>query len=140
MRTLHMGPDLLEAIRDAARRAFPHECCGLVEGVVTPDGWRALAVHKTKNLAGDPARHFLIDPEIQFRLLRGLRGTERAIIGCFHSHPDGAPQPSERDREGATDDGFVWLVAGGAPEAFEVKAYVFDAAQNAFGPLAIAVA
>jgi proteasome lid subunit RPN8/RPN11 len=110
MRTLIIGADLIEAIGAAAKRSYPSECCGLIEGVATKDGWRAVAIHEARNLAADPARRFLIDPDIQFRLLRALRGTERSIIGCFHSHPDGSAHPSEYDRASASEDGFLWLV------------------------------
>ena len=139
-RTLHIATELLERIRNAARRAYPNECCGLLEGVSTAEGWRTLGVHETKNMADDPVRHFLIDPKIHFRLLRSLRGTKRAIVGCFHSHPGGRAEPSERDREGAGEDGFVWLIVGGEPETFAINAYLFDAGENAFRSVAIAVA
>ena len=86
----------------AAARALPNECCGLIEGVRGKNGWRALTLHETKNLAEDPRTHFLIDPEMQFRLLRDLRGTEREIIGCYHSHPDGRAEPSATDLASAT--------------------------------------
>jgi desampylase len=139
-RKLHIAPELLEAVRDAARRAYPDECCGLIEGVVADDGWRVLALHESQNLADDPAREFLVDPEIHFRLLRGLRGSERAIIGCFHSHPKGSPAPSESDRAAARDDNFIWLIAGGTRETFTVEAYLFITAEHGFRPLATAVA
>ena len=71
----------------------------------------ALALHPTRNLASAPDR-FEIDPAEHIRLLRALRGTGREIVGCYHSHPDGAPAPSPRDRCSAHDENFVWLIAG----------------------------
>jgi proteasome lid subunit RPN8/RPN11 len=130
---LAISPNLLETIGAAARRADPCECCGLIEGAVAEDGWRATAVHETRNLARDPARHFLVDPEVQFRLMRRLRGTERDVIGCFHSHPGGRAEPSAHDRESAAEDGFVWLIAAVKPnEEPAFAAFVFDAAQARF--------
>lgn len=92
-----------------ARAAFPRECCGLIEGVREGDAARALKLHPARNLASEPDR-FEIDPAAQFALLRALRGTERAVIGCYHSHPNGKAEPSPRDREGAGEEGFVWLI------------------------------
>ena len=132
-RTLSIAPPLIEAIREAARRAYPNECCGLIEGMSAADGWHAHAVHETGNLSEEPSRAFLIDPEAHFRVLRGLRGSGHEIIGCFHSHPDGHAEPSERDRREAADDGFVWIVAG----ADDVRVYVFRAARAAFEELAL---
>ena len=63
---------------------------------------------------------------MQFDLLRRLRGTQTRIIGCFHSHPDGAPEPSATDRASAFESDFLWLIAGGSPDGgFTLKAYVF---------------
>ncbi len=135
---LVIASDLVDAIGRAAANAYPNECCGLIEGVSAEDGWRALAVHEARNLADDPARHFLVDPEIQFRLLRALRGTGREIIGCFHSHPNGRAEPSPRDREGAGEDHFVWVIAGvRADSEPNVAAFVYDAAQSRFERLVL---
>jgi desampylase len=126
-RVLHLSPELAEAVLGAAARAFPQECCGLIEGIQTAEGWRALAIHEATNVAPDPARSFLIDPQAQFELLRGLRGSGRRVIGCFHSHPGGAPRPSATDRASAAQSDFLWLIAGGSPEAgFTVGGYLFS--------------
>ena len=71
---------------------------------------RALAFHPTRNLATRPDR-FEIDPAAQFALLRRLRGSGREIVGCYHSHPNGAAEFSACDREGAFESDFLWLVA-----------------------------
>ncbi len=131
---LFVLPDTLhEQLIAEARAAFPIECCGLIEGTPTPEGWRATALHGSKNLAADPAQAFLIDPQVHFDLLRRLRGTDHAIIGCYHSHPGGRAEPSERDRDEAIDDGFVWLIAGEG----DVNAYLFDAGARDFVPLKV---
>ena len=109
-----------------AARAFPLECCGLIEGIRIEGGWRATALHEAANLAEDPARRFLIDPQRQFDLIRALRGRETRIIGCFHSHPEGPALPSATDRAQALEDDFLWLIAGGSAESgFTLQAYVF---------------
>ena len=130
---LHLSQDLRDEILDAASAAFPMECCGLIEGVCTKGTWHALAVHKAKNLAEDSANHFLVDPQLHFELLRSLRGSERRIIGCFHSHPNGLSAPSSDDRATAIEPNFVWLIAfGEKADAFGLSAYVFDNAAGEF--------
>jgi len=133
MRALVLPDTLHEQLTAEARAAFPMECCGLIEGTATPEGWRATALHGSKNLAENPKQNFLIDPQIHFALLHRLRGTDCAIIGCYHSHPQGRGEPSERDRAAAMDDGFVWLIAGDG----EWNAYVFDAGARTFAPLRV---
>jgi proteasome lid subunit RPN8/RPN11 len=133
-----LSPKLSDEIVAAARRAYPRECCGLIEGVATDRGWIANAIHEAANLSEEPAKHFLVDPAVQFALLRGLRQSGRTVIGCFHSHPDGEPEPSEADRMEAAEDEFVWLIAAGNPvNGFRIAAHVFEAAEKRFERLAL---
>jgi proteasome lid subunit RPN8/RPN11 len=121
-RGLIVSAALRSQIFAEARAAYPHECCGLLEG----DAVRITALHPARNLARAPGR-FEIDPALQFRLLR----EGRPIVGCYHSHPDGSPVPSARDIAGAGESGFVWIIAAGDALA----AYVWDGAR--FTPLGL---
>ena len=134
-RVLHLDDELAAFILQAAARSHPNECCGLIEGEDAAYGWRAIALHEAANLADDPKRHFLIDPQAQFDLLRKLRGGDRRIIGCYHSHPNGSAEPSATDAAGAYESGFLYLIAAGAPgEGFTLAAHVFDEAEG-FSPV-----
>lgn len=134
--TLLLPGRLREILAADALRARPHECCGLIEGVVNRETARALVLHPAPNLAGESDR-FEIDPREQFRLLRALRDSDRTIVGCYHSHPNGVAAPSARDLEGAGEEGFVWLIAALHPDAaVDFGAFVF--AGGAFRPLALA--
>jgi proteasome lid subunit RPN8/RPN11 len=99
---------LRDQIEREACAAVPRECCGLIEGVREGDVARAVALHPMRNLASE-ADSFEIDPAGHCRLQRSLRGTGRAIVGCYHSHPDGRAVPSDRDLAG--DGDFIWLIA-----------------------------
>ena len=135
-RILHLSDELAARVLMAASRAYPNECCGLIEGADAPDGFRALAIHDAKNIAEDPRRRFLIDPQTQFDLMRRLRGADTRIIGCFHSHPSGEAKPSAADRAEAYETDFLYLIAGGGPELFILKAYLFTDATE-FSPVTI---
>jgi len=100
---------LQEQLREEALRAFPRECCGLIEGAIDRSTARVTALHPVPNVAQEIDR-FEIDPAVHIALLRNLRGTGRAIVGCYHSHPNGRAEPSERDRESAIESGFLWLI------------------------------
>lgn len=108
---LRLSPPLRAQLIAEARVAFPNECCGLIEGVRDGDSIRAAALHPTANLADDPAAGFEIDAAVHLRLLRTLRQTDREVVGCYHSHPNGKPVPSERDRACDVEEGFVWIIA-----------------------------
>ena len=130
---LRLPPNLHDQLAAEARAAYPNECCGLIEGVRAGDVIEALALHPTRNIASAPDR-FEIDPAAHFRLQRSLRGTGREIVGCYHSHPDGAPEPSPRDRDMAGEEDFVWLVASvKADGACKIAAFIFSAGD--FAPL-----
>jgi len=135
-RTLHLPDELAARVLLAASGSYPNECCGLIEGAETADGWHALAIHEAKNIADEPARRFLIDPQAQFDLMRRLRNADTRIIGCFHSHPDGEPKPSATDRAEAYETDFLYLIAGGSPDVFTLKAYLFTDGTG-FSPIVI---
>lgn len=127
-RVLHLSHDHAGKILHAAAMRYPAECCGLLEGSAASDGWQIRAVHETANLAADPQRHFLIDPQRQIELFRWLRGSAQTIIGCFHSHPGGSAEPSDTDLAQAIESEFLWIIASGKPDAFVLNAYVFTGA------------
>jgi len=136
---LHLPNELAAIVLAAAARAYPSECCGLIEGIDTADGWYGFTIHETANLAPDPAAHFLVDPEVQFALLKALRNSGRCLIGCFHSHPNGRPEPSDTDLATAAEDGFLWLIAAGdSSQGFSLSAHVFEAPRKLFRKVAIA--
>ncbi len=115
-------PEPLQAqLHAEAQAAFPAECCGLLEGIRQGPDIQVVAAHPARNVAPDPLKGFLVDPELHFRLLRALRGTERSIVGCYHSHPNGRPGPSSIDRATICEDGFVWVIlaAGQGLAAFQ---------------------
>jgi len=132
IQTLILPPTLADQIMREARAAHPAECCGLIEGRIEAGTVaRALACHPTRNLAQNPDR-FEIDPAAHIALLRALRGTDRRLIGCYHSHPNGRPEPSAHDLGGAAEDGFIWLIAGAhAMAAFCHTNGVFHPVQRA---------
>ena len=102
--------DMLETILAAAAADPGREICGLLFG--TPD--RIVAVQPATNVAADPADSFEIDPAALFAALRAERAGGPAVIGHYHSHPNGRPDPSPRDAA-AAQAGRLWLiVAGGA--------------------------
>ena len=98
-------PQALRAqILAAAREAHPGECCGLVIGRRDGETAAALTLHPARNLARHDDR-FEIDPADHFTALKAARANGLAVIGCYHSHPHGAAQPSAADLAGAGEGG-----------------------------------
>lgn len=107
-----LADDLRAQIRREAKAADPRECCGLIEGARDGDVFRATALHPARNIVTDPDR-FEIDPRDHLAASKAARANGRALIGCYHSHPDGAARPSPRDLAGAGEENFLWLIAAG---------------------------
>ena len=109
----------VQILREAGS-AHPRECCGLIEGEREAENFRITALHPARNLA-DEADKFEIDPRDQFAAYRCARAQARAIIGCYHSHPNGCAQPSAADLAGAGEENFLWLIASNE----DVNAFVY---------------
>jgi len=79
------------------------------------------------NVATDPTRHFEIDPAALIAAHRAARAGGPAVIGYYHSHPQGASSPSATDIAMAARDGRIWAIIGAkglrfwldAPHGFE---------------------
>lgn len=127
--TLLLPADLRARIEQAARAAFPRECCGLIEGVRDGERAWAFALHPARNIAPRTDR-FEIDPEDHFSALKTARANDRALIGCYHSHPNGRAVPSASDQAGAGEKDFLWLIASlaGMDAPVTLAAFIYSAA------------
>jgi proteasome lid subunit RPN8/RPN11 len=121
MRRVRLPDDLRVRILREAALAFPRECCGLLEGQHGNGLFVVQALHPAGNLSSDTDR-FEIDPRDHIAAAKKARENGAAIIGCYHSHPEGAPQPSPRDLTGAGEEDFLWLIAAG--EALSAFVYL----------------
>ncbi len=109
-------------------RAAPAECCGLLLGRAGEGGERIAAAQPAANIHPDPLRHFEIDPAALIAAHRAAREGGPALVGYYHSHPEGHPLPSATDCAHASGDGRVWaIVAGGAVNFFRDGAGGFQA-------------
>jgi proteasome lid subunit RPN8/RPN11 len=123
-----------------ARRDAPNECCGLLVG--RPG--EILEAVPASNGASEPTRRYEISPVDYFAQIRRCRRinaaqSERfAVVGAYHSHPRGGPEPSETDVAEAFRD-FVFVIVGlAAPGGgMEIRGYTFD--DETFSPVVLTV-
>ena len=92
-----------------ASRAHPHECCGILLG----EGDRITAIRPARNVHPRPATHFEIDPQALIDAHRAERGGGPKVLGYYHSHPTGLPEPSATDKASASGDGRIWAIISG---------------------------
>lgn len=102
----------LKRIIDHAEAAYPKECCGLLAG--RTEGATDLVVTRVEASPNvtetDQTDRFEVDPQVRFDLMRVLEGTNKRIIGHYHSHPDHPAQPSVHDLAQAHEPDLVWLI------------------------------
>jgi proteasome lid subunit RPN8/RPN11 len=109
---------VLDQIVAHAHEDAPDECCGLLVG--TAD--RIDEAVRTANLERSPNR-YQVDPAAHFALIRRLRGTDRSIVGAYHSHPRSAAAPSPSDIGEAYDPELVYVIVSLASVEPEVRAW-----------------
>lgn len=101
---LEISETLLEDIRGHGARAYPHECCGALLGVVGDNGGKAvralLALDNRRDSEAARTR-FLVTADDYRTTEKAAREQGLEIVGFYHSHPDHPARPSEYDREHA---------------------------------------
>jgi len=139
--------EALTAIVAHARRDAPNECCGLLVGRpgepasdsalrATSDkgaGPHILEAVPASNGASDPSRRYEISPVDYFAQIKRCRRISAeqsdtfAVLGAYHSHPRGEPDPSETDAAQAFRD-FVFVIVGlgSARGGMEIRAYMLQ--------------
>ncbi len=128
-----ISTSLLRAIAEEATASPTREICGLLFG--TPD---AIVRHRSaRNVAADPRAAFEIDPAALLVAHRAQRGGGPLIVGCYHSHPSGPPDPSPRDAADAEPNGWLWLIVG-AGRARLWRAVAAGERHGRFDPVALA--
>ena len=120
----------IDDILQQAATAHPEECCGLLIG----DNNTVQTLLASPNVSqGDKTKTFEIDPKIRFKQIR--ESGERALLGFYHSHPNGTPYPSETDRSMVYEPELIWVIA----TLKEIKAFRFDEAKQDFKEIPIQV-
>jgi len=104
--TLILERAALAQILRHARHAWPEECCGIVQGRVHRAKREVSHIVRAPNVAvGDRTRRYELDPKCLVATLTAARGGRgAALIGFYHSHPDGSCTPSAIDTRLAWPD------------------------------------
>ncbi len=100
-----LPPELAREIEKQAAAAYPEECCGLLVGPLPEDfgeekaRLRVTELRPLKNAWESQARthRYTADPSEFAAVERSLAGTELAVLGVYHSHPDVPAWPSPFD-------------------------------------------
>jgi proteasome lid subunit RPN8/RPN11 len=115
--------EVLQALREHARREHPLECCGILAGT----GGCVARAFPIGNDAASPVEYFTNARDL-LNVQRAIREAGLMELAIYHSHPAGEPVPSRKDLErntwgetvahviiGADDIRAWWLL----PDRFE---------------------
>jgi proteasome lid subunit RPN8/RPN11 len=98
MSVLHVTKAIYDQLRAHGEETYPHECCGVLLGTSTPEGWDVTAAARAGNTRTDSAHNrYNIDPAELVRIQREAMRQGLDIAGFYHSHPDHPAQWSPTD-------------------------------------------
>ncbi len=87
-----------ETLRRHGEETYPHECCGVLLGVMDGDEREVRGLERADNTRLDSLHNrYNIDPRALVRIQRQARERGLDIIGFYHSHPDHPAQWSPTD-------------------------------------------
>jgi proteasome lid subunit RPN8/RPN11 len=98
MSVLYMSKLVYEAVRAHGEQTYPHECCGVLLGHSTPEGWQVNSAVRAGNTRTDSAHNrYQIAPVELVKIQREASRQGLDIAGFYHSHPDHPAQWSPTD-------------------------------------------
>ncbi|MGH7491197.1 MAG: M67 family metallopeptidase [bacterium] len=116
-----LAAEHLAAVAQEAELAFPAECCGLLLGRRTPQGWSLEQSRAMRNASPQPERGFEFDTHEQLRAYREADAAGLEVLGNYHSHPNARRGPSPVDLALARErcDRSLWLILAVANGKFD---------------------
>jgi proteasome lid subunit RPN8/RPN11 len=120
---MRIAQDVIHLVVAHAREAAPFECCGLLIG----HGDDIVSAVRTRNIAEQPERRFLIDPADHICGRREARVRGLDVVGFYHSHPRSPAEPSPTDRADAAYPDHLHAIVSLAGDAPEVRIFRLEA-------------
>lgn len=100
---IKIGRPILDQIKSHAEREYPHECCGLLIGLIE-DAGQTRVIFETYPVAnaweeeGARDHRMMIKPEDYRRAELNYVKRGLGVVGDYHSHPESPAVPSQFDR------------------------------------------
>ena len=115
---------VVEVIRAHAADAAPEECAGFLVGHLE-GGDRVVTESRRARNAQPGMREvrYTIDPRDTLAVERDLREAPDRVLGFYHSHPRGPPEPSALDRQRAWPWYVYVILAPAEAERFGLTAW-----------------
>ena len=118
---LRIEPEVIEAIRDAARASYPDEACGALIG--EPGGPVVESIALPNREADRPRVRFSVSPGDYLAVEDAADRRGLALLGFWHSHPDHPARPSETDRRYAWPELLTVVIGVASGQPGEITAW-----------------
>jgi len=139
---VRMAAGVMQVIGGDCAARYPEEACGILIG--RADG-NELCITEARPAANvwdeddEKKRRYLIDPHAQLAAERDAAAAGLAVIGFYHSHPDAAPVPSERDRAAAWPVYVYLIVNVTTGEVGDAQLWALEPAGEALVPVPLRI-
>lgn len=106
---LRLAPVVRDDLVSHALAGAPAEVCGVLAGTHGEESV-ARASARAANAAAEPQHRYELDSAEQLELMRELEADGDEVVGFYHSHPRGPPEPSDVDASEATWEGYSYVI------------------------------
>jgi len=108
---LKIGKLQFEELRRHGEQTYPHECCGVLLGLIGDGVKDVRVIVRCGNTRTDsPRNRYHIDPRELLRIQREARESGLDIVGFYHSHPDHPARWSQTDLAEAHWSGSSYVI------------------------------
>jgi len=129
---------VFDRIREHARETYPEECCGFLIGRHEGADRAVTEARPAENVSPDSRRtQYTIDNDLTRRTEAEFRVGMLRIVGFYHSHPEYAAAPSERDRRSAWPYYVYAILSLRNREPSEFTAWRLEEDTQTFRPVAV---
>lgn len=108
--TLLLPEDVRSGLLAAAREGAPEEVVGALAGDRGEDRSTVRRRYPATNAAASPETRYEIAPPEELQLLERIDDDGFDVVGFYHSHPRGPPEPSAVDSRLAAWAGYSYVV------------------------------
>jgi proteasome lid subunit RPN8/RPN11 len=130
----------INQIKKHSEREFPREAVGALIGKYANEKMEIEEIIELKNeTTENPARRFFVSPESVYEIEMQCRAGGKEIVGWYHSHPNGSPDPSEEDLKNAFPFYAYFIVSVVRGQAKEIKCWRLNATSNQFEECALGI-
>jgi proteasome lid subunit RPN8/RPN11 len=132
MDKLIIPDEISKKILEHVKEKFPEESCGLLAGFYNKVTIEILIANQLHS----PVKYFM-DPMELYKALEKIDTLKIDLLGIFHSHPKGPPNPSETDIKEFLYPGVATIIC--YPESNEWKMKAFFIENSSYTEIELAI-